>query len=156
MFNSDRVDRAKKPQSIFTFMPELFRHKRIFFDAYVASILLHIIGLTTPLFFQAVIDKVIVHNARSTLITLSVGIVLAIIFDACFSLAHDCLLLHANPKIDMQVTARVFRHALSLPLPFFEKHQAGSLVRDMQQDQSVRRFLTEGLFYCLTELTALS
>jgi ABC-type bacteriocin/lantibiotic exporter with double-glycine peptidase domain len=116
---------------------------------------MHALGLVTPLVFGAVLDKVVVHQARSPLLALAVAALLAILFDAAIGLAHDRLLLHANPKTDMRLAARIFRHALSLTLPFFTLQQAGSPARDMQQDQSVRGLLTNNLFFALTELTAL-
>ncbi len=141
---------------LWALLPEIGRQKKLFADAYVASLLLHVVGLASPLFFQAVLDKVVVHGAKSTLIVLGIGVVCAIVLDAAISLAHSYLLLHANPKIDLKVSARVFRRALSLPLAFFERGQTGSLVRDMQQDRSVRDFFTGSLFFCVTELTALA
>ncbi|MDO9708001.1 peptidase domain-containing ABC transporter [Paracraurococcus lichenis] len=138
-----------------SFLPDLLQHRRLFAEAYLSALLLHVLGMVTPLFFGAVLDKVVVHHAESTLLVLTIGVVLAIGFDAAIGLVHDTLLLHANPKIDVATAARVFRHALSLPLPFFVRHQAGALVRDLQQDQAVRGFLTQGLFFSFTELAAL-
>lgn len=156
MAQPDAAPDRRPAFGVFSLLPDLARHRRIFGEAYVASLLLHILGLCTPLFFGAVIDKVVVHQAHSTLLVLTIGIVLALAFDAAIGLTHDYLLLHANPKIDMRTSARVFGHALSLPLQFFAANQTGALIRDLQQDQAVRTFLTNSLFFALTELTALA
>jgi ATP-binding cassette subfamily B protein len=140
---------------VFFLLPELLRQRRVFAEAYLASIFLHLIGLCIPLFVGAVLDKVIVHQAQASLIVLTVAVVMAIVFDAAFNLFHDYLLAHANPKLDMRTASGVFAHAMSLPLRFFGRNQAGALIRDMQQDQVVRGFLTNSLFFSFTELAAL-
>jgi subfamily B ATP-binding cassette protein HlyB/CyaB len=149
-------DHSRSAFGVFSLLPDLGRERRSFGEAYLASLLIHLLGLVTPLVFGAVLDKVVVHQAETTLLALTIGAVLAILFDAAIGLVHDALLINANPKIDMRVSARVMGHALSLPLPFFARHQAGALVRDMQQDVAVRTFLTNNLFFSLTELTALA
>jgi ABC-type multidrug transport system fused ATPase/permease subunit len=146
---------ARHGVGVFFLLPEMLRHHRLFAEAYVASIFLHLIGLCIPLFVGAVLDKVIVHQAQASLIVLTVAVVLAIVFDAAFNLFHDYLLAHANPKLDMRTASHVFAHAMSLPLRFFGRNQAGALIRDMQQDQVVRGFLTNSLFFSFTELAAL-
>jgi ATP-binding cassette subfamily B protein len=155
MGTPEAATRGSAPFGVFSLLPELRRERRLFGEAYFASLMLHVLGLCTPLFFGAVLDKVVVHHASSTLLVLTIGIVLALAFDALIGLTHDYLLVHANPRIDMRVAARVFGHTLSLPLPFFARNQAGALIRDIQQDQAVRGFLTNSLFFSLTELTAL-
>jgi subfamily B ATP-binding cassette protein HlyB/CyaB len=140
---------------VLSLLPEVLRHRRLFAEAYAASIFLHLIGLCIPLFFGAVLDKVVVHQAQASLVVLTIAVVVAILFDAAFNLVHDYLLAHANPKIDMRTASAVFAHAMSLPLRFFGRNQAGALIRDMQQDQVVRGFLTNSLFFSFTELAAL-
>ncbi|MGH9422948.1 MAG: peptidase domain-containing ABC transporter, partial [Thermoanaerobaculia bacterium] len=55
------------------FWNELLRHKRIWRDVLLASLFIQLIGLTTPLFTQVIIDKVVVHQTSSTLIAIAVG-----------------------------------------------------------------------------------
>ncbi len=148
-------DRQGAGFGVFSLLPEVLRHRRVFAEAYAASIFLHLIGLCIPHFFGAVLDKVVVHQAQASLVVLTIAVVLAIAFDAAFNLVHDYLLLHVNPKLDMRTASAVFAHAMSLPLRFFGRNQAGALIRDMQQDQVVRGFLTNSLFFSFTELTAL-
>jgi subfamily B ATP-binding cassette protein HlyB/CyaB len=140
---------------IWSFFPEVAGNLGLFVKAYLASVALGLIGLATPLFFQAVIDKAVLRNAYSTLIALGIGILIAVIFDGLFSLLHDYLVLHANPKIEIRLAGLVFKKLLSLPISFFEGYQAGSLSRDIQQVRVIRDFMTGRLFFAITELTAL-
>jgi ATP-binding cassette, subfamily B, bacterial HlyB/CyaB len=136
------------------FIPELFRERRLFTDVAVAAVLLYALGLVIPMFFQLVIDKVLVHETFTTLYVLSAGVVVALLFDSIFNFLRRYLLLYATNKIDIRVATKTFGHLLSLPNAFFEHISAGVLIKHMQQAGRIREFLTGRLF--LTILDALS
>ena len=136
------------------FIPELLRERRLFIDVAVAAILLYALGLVVPIFFQLVIDKVLVHESFTTLYVLAAGVAIALVFDAMFSFLRRYLLLYATNKVDIRVATKTFGHLLALPISFFERMSAGVLVKHMQQAARVREFLTGRLF--LTALDALS
>ena len=136
------------------FIPELLRERRLFVDVAVAAILLYALGLVVPIFFQLVIDKVLVHESFTTLYVLVAGVAIALVFDAMFTYLRRYLLLYATNKVDIRVATKTFGHLLALPISFFERISAGVLVKHMQQAARVREFLTGRLF--LTVLDALS
>lgn len=136
------------------FVPELLREWRLFSDVAIAAVFLYALGLALPIFFQLVIDKVLVHESLTTLYVLSAGAVIALSFDAIFSFLRRYLLLYATNRIDIRVATSTFRHLLGLPVTFFEHISAGVLVKHMQQAGRIREFLTGRLF--LTALDALS
>ena len=149
-------EHSKKQQSFGFrwFIPELFRERRLFVDVAIAAILLYALGLVVPVFFQLVIDKVLVHESFTTLYVLSAGVVGALLFDSIFSFLRRYLLLYATNKIDIRVATKTFGHLLSLPIAFFEHISAGVLIKHMQQAGRIREFLTGRLF--LTMLDTLS
>jgi len=133
------------------FLPELFRQRRLFGDVAVAALVLYGLGLITPIFFQLVIDKVLVHQSYSTLIVLTIGIGIALIFDAAFTFLRRYLLLYATNRIDIRVATRTFGHLLNLPIALFEQASAGVLVKHMQQTGRIREFLTGRMFLTLLD-----
>ena len=136
------------------FVPELLRQWRLFADVAIAAILLYALGLALPIFFQLVIDKVLVHESFTTLYVLAAGATAALAFDAIFGFLRRYLLLYATNKVDIRVATKTFGHLLGLPVTFFEHISAGVLVKHMQQAARIREFLTGRLF--LTTLDALS
>ncbi|MHA6731512.1 peptidase domain-containing ABC transporter [Devosia sp. A369] len=136
------------------FIPEILQQSRLFTDVAIAALFLYALGLATPIFFQLVIDKVLVHESYSTLSVLAVGIGIALIFEAVFVFLRRYLLVYATNRIDIRVATRTFRHLLDLPITYFEQASAGVLVKHMQQAGRIREFLTGRLF--LTLLDALS
>lgn len=143
-----------QPFSFRWFLPEITRQRRLFLDVAVAVLFLYALGLATPIFFQLVIDKVLVHQSYSTLYVLSAGVGVALLFDAAFVFLRRYLLIFATNRIDIRIATRTFKHLLDLPITFFEQGSAGVLVKHMQQAARIREFMTGRLF--LTLLDALS
>lgn len=144
-----------QPFSLRWFMPEILRQKTAFIDIGLAVLFISAIALITPIFFQIVIDKVLVNQAFTTLHVIGIGMTVMLVVNGCLDFLRDYLLLHATNKIDLRVTARTFRHLLNLPLDFFEKMTAGVLTKHIQQTASIRNFLTGSVFLTLLEATSL-
>ncbi|MCU0868227.1 MAG: peptidase domain-containing ABC transporter, partial [Burkholderiales bacterium] len=124
-------------------------------DIAIAALALHVLALASPIFFQLVIDKVLVHQTTSTLWALTAGVTIAIVFEVLFGVVRQTLTLAATNRIDMRLTRRTFAHLLSLPIEYFETHTAGVIVRHMQQLERIRGFLTGRLFMTGLDATAL-
>lgn len=133
------------------FIPEIIRQRSLFRDVALAAIVLYGLALATPLFFQLVIDKVLVHQSYATLTVLTIGIGIAIVFDAAFTFLRRYLLLYATNKIDIRIATRTFGHLLNLPIALFEQSSAGVIVKHMQQTGRIREFLTGRLFMTLLD-----
>ncbi|SFU09470.1 peptidase domain-containing ABC transporter [Mesorhizobium sp. YR577] len=133
------------------FLPEIIRQRSLFRDVALAAFVLYGLGLTTPIFFQLVIDKVLVHQSYATLTVLVIGVAVALIFDAAFTFLRKYLLLYATNKIDIRMATRTFGHLLNLPIALFEQASAGVLVKHMQQTGRIREFLTGRLFLTLLD-----
>jgi len=137
------------------FIPEIMKQKAALRDIAVAAIAMHCLALASPIFFQLVIDKVLVHQSISTLWVLGVGIVMALVLDALFGFLRQILTLSASNKIDMRLTRRTFAHLLSLPIDYFETTTAGVITRHMQQVEKIRAFLTGRMFFSVLDATSL-
>jgi ATP-binding cassette subfamily B protein len=146
----------KQPFSLRWFIPEILKQKVAFRDVAIAAIALSALGMASPIFFQLVIDKVLTHQSASTLWVLTVGIIVALIFESIFAYVRQILLLAATNKIDMQITRRAFSHLMSLPIDYFDTTSAGVVARVMQQLEGIRSFLTGRLFLtCLDSVVLL-
>jgi ATP-binding cassette, subfamily B, bacterial HlyB/CyaB len=150
-----RLTDEAQPFGLRWFVPEFLRQVRIFRDVTVAALTLQVLALATPIFIQIVLDKVLVHQAYTTLYVLTAGVCAAILFDAGFNFLERYLLLFASNKIDIRTATRTFAHLLSLPIDFFERASAGVLVKHMQQAERIREFLTGRLFLTLLDAMAL-
>ena len=146
---------TEQPFGLRWFIPEILKQRKAFSDIVIAAMAMNVLALASPMFFQLVIDKVLVHQSSSTLSVLAVGVTLALLFDSAFGYLRQILLLSATNKIDMHVTRRTFGHLLSLPIDFFELSTAGVVTRQMQQLEGIRNFLTGRLLFSVLDALAL-
>ena len=124
------------------FIPELLKHKSLWRDVLLASLAIQLVGLTTPLFTQVIIDKVVVHQSNSTLIVLGVALVMFMLFTAGMTWLRQYLVLHTGNRIDAVLGSQVLRHLLRLPLPFFEFRSTGVLVARLHGVETIREFVS--------------
>lgn len=149
------LDDENQPFGLRWFLPELLKHKRLLRDIGLSALMIQLISFSTPLLFQIIIDKVITHHATQTLIVVVGAFLLAVGFEAAFSLGRQYMLLFVTNKVDARLATRVFAHLVSLPLQFFEQTTAGVLAKHLQQTEKVRQFLTGRLFQTLLDAAAL-
>jgi ATP-binding cassette subfamily B protein len=145
----------KQPFGFGWFVPEILNQGSAFRDVAIAAIALSFLSMASPLFFQLVIDKVLVHQSMSTLWVLTIGVLIAMVFEGAFSYLRQMLMLHATNKIDIRITRKAFSHLLSLPIDYFETTSAGVVARVMQQLESIRHFLTGRLFFTVLDTVTL-
>jgi subfamily B ATP-binding cassette protein HlyB/CyaB len=107
-----------------------------------ASLFVQLFALVTPLFFQIVIDKVLVHKGASTLVVVVIGLAVIGLFDVTLQYLRTYALSHTTSRIDVELGARLFDHLLRLPLAYFETRPAGQTVARMREPETVRAFLT--------------
>jgi ATP-binding cassette subfamily B protein len=144
-----------QPFGLKWFVPELLKQKKIFINIAIAAACLHVVSLLLPIFIQIVIDKVLLHNALSTLKVLTFGIMLGLVFESFFTFIRRYFLIYASSKIDISVGYRIFGHLMKLPMQYFDKMRAGVLIKHLQQHEKIRDFLTGQLFLTLLDASAL-
>ncbi len=144
-----------QPFGLRWFIPEFLRQRRAFSDIVVAALTLHVLALATPIFFQLMIDRVVVHRVQATMMVLTIGVILAVLFEAALGYARGLILLYTTSKIDIRLATTIFRKMISLPVEFFERNLAGVISKHMQQDQRIREFLSGRLLFTVLDATAL-
>jgi subfamily B ATP-binding cassette protein HlyB/CyaB len=144
-----------QPFGLAWFLPEIVRHGRFFRDVAIAAVASSLINLATPLFYHVLIDKVIPHHSYQTLLVIVLIFLLLTAFDAMFSYVRQQLMLFATNKIDVRLASRTFERLLGLPMQFFEHTTSGVLVRNLQQTEKLRQFLTGRLFQTLLDAAGL-
>jgi ATP-binding cassette, subfamily B, bacterial HlyB/CyaB len=124
------------------FLGAIQKYKSLLVEVVVASFFLQLFALVTPLFFQVIIDKVLVHRGISTLDVLVLGMLTITIFEAVLSTLRTYLFSHTTNRIDVELGARLFRHLLGLPLAYFQARRAGDSVARVRELENIRNFLT--------------
>src|SRR6266700_1139516 len=128
------------------------KYRHLLGEVLVASFFLQIFALVTPLFFQVVIDKVLVHRGLSTLEVLAIGLATIAVFEAILGALRTYLFAHTTNRIDVELGARLFRHLMSLPLAYFQTRRAGDSIARVRELENIRNFLTSSALTLVIDL----
>ncbi len=124
------------------FIPAVVKYRRLLLEVFIVSFFIQLFALVTPLFYQVVMDKVLVHHALTTLEVIAVGLLTMALFDVTLSGLRTYVFSHTTSKIDVELGARLFRHVLSLPLAYFESRRVGDTIARVRELENIRNFLT--------------
>ncbi len=124
------------------FLQAMHKYRRLLVEVLVASFFLQLFALVSPLFFQVVIDKVLVHRGLTTLDVLVIGLVTVSVFESIITALRTYVFSHTTNRIDVELGARLFRHLVALPIGYFEARRAGDSVARVREVENLRHFLT--------------
>ncbi len=124
------------------FIPSLVKYRRLLGEVLLVSFFLQLFALVSPLFFQVVMDKVLVHRGLTTLDVLVVGLVVVVVFESLLSGLRSYVFSHTTSRIDVELGARLFRHLVQLPLAYFQARRVGDSVARVRELENIRSFLT--------------
>jgi ATP-binding cassette, subfamily B, bacterial HlyB/CyaB len=134
------------------FVPELLKHKHIWREVLLASLVLQLIALAFPLFTQTIIDKVVVHRTESTLIALGVGMAVFVVFTAVLTWVRQYLVLHTGNRVDAVLGSQVLEHLFKLPPLYFQHRPTGVIAARMQGVETIREFVSSAAVTLLLDL----
>ena len=134
------------------FLGAMHKYRYLLGEVLVASFFLQLFALVTPLFFQVVIDKVLVSRTLSTLDVLIIGLVTISIFETVLGILRTYLFAHTTNRIDVELGARLFRHLLALPISYFQVRRVGDSVARVRELENIRNFLTSSALTLVIDL----
>ncbi len=124
------------------FIPFILKYKRYLGDVLIASFFLQLFALVTPLFFQVVVDKVLVHRGLTTLDVLAIGLLAVSVFEVVLGGLRTYVFAHTTNRIDVALGTDLFKHLLRLPVAYFEARRVGDTVARVRELETIRSFIT--------------
>ena len=124
------------------FIPSLVKYRRLFAEVLLVSLFLQLFALVSPLFFQVVMDKVLVHRGLTTLDVIVIGLTVVVLFESALTVLRTYVFSHTTSRIDVELGARLFRHLVHLPLAYFQNRRVGDSVARVRELENIRSFLT--------------
>ena len=152
MTTRERVAGAARAFDVTWFIPSLVKYRHLLRDVLVASFFIQILALISPIFFQIVIDKVLVHNGLTTLEVLAVGFLVVSIFDVAMGGLRTYLFSHTTSRVDAELGARLFSHLTRLPMAYFQARRVGDSVARVRELETIREFLTSSALTVVLDL----
>ena len=124
------------------FIPSIVKYRSFFGEVFLASFFIQLFALITPLFFQVIIDKVLVHKGLTTLDVLAIGMLAISFFEVLLEGLRTYLFSHTSNRIDVTLGTQLFTHLLALPVSYFEARRVGNTVARVRELESIRNFIT--------------
>jgi ATP-binding cassette subfamily B protein len=124
------------------FLPAVWRFRTLLGEVLLASFTLQLLGLATPIITQVIIDKVMVQESIPTLDVMAIALLFAGVFEALLGTLRMFIFTHTTNRLDLGLSAQLFRHLLRLPLSYFESRRVGDTVARVQELEEIRQFLT--------------
>jgi subfamily B ATP-binding cassette protein HlyB/CyaB len=134
------------------FLGAVHKYRGLLGEVLVASFFLQLFALISPVFFQVVIDKVLVHRSMSTLDVLVIGLVAIGVFETVLGILRTYVFSHTTNRIDVELGARLFRHLLALPIAYFQARRVGDSVARVRELENIRNFLTSSALTLVIDL----
>jgi ATP-binding cassette, subfamily B, bacterial HlyB/CyaB len=134
------------------FLGAIQKYRRQLLEVFAASFFLQLLALASPLFFQVVIDKVLVHHSLATLDVLVIGLVAISVFETILEILRTYLFTHTTNRIDVELGARLFQHLLALPTAYFQARRVGDSVARVRELENIRNFLTSSALTLVIDL----
>ncbi|MYM95198.1 type I secretion system permease/ATPase [Duganella vulcania] len=124
------------------FIPSIVKYRTTLAEILLISFVLQGIGLVSPMFFQVIMDKVLVNHAINTLDIISLGLLITTLFEVVLTSIRSYIFSFTSSKIDIELGAKLFNHLLGLPIAYFQARRVGDSVARIKEIENIRSFLT--------------
>lgn len=124
------------------FTPAVWKYRGLLGEVLIASFTLQLLGLASPLITQVIIDKVMVQESLATLDVMAIALLLVATFESILGMLRLFIFTHTARRLDLSLSAQLFRHLMRLPLAYFESRRVGDTVARVQELEQIRQFLT--------------
>ena len=133
------------------FWKVIWRFRGYYYQVILATIIINFLALISSLYVMNVYDRVIPNQAYETLWVLSIGVVLAILFEFAAKMIRGHLTDIAGKKADLIISSALFRRVMALRLAD-RPASSGSYANNLREFESVRDFMTSASLLTLVDL----
>lgn len=132
----------EKKKSILDFFYLIKPYKKILAEVFIASVILSFIGIVSAFYFRFLVDDVLYSGVLKTLHVVSLGYLIAIVFQSILTISRTQLILHVGSRIEATLNFDFFEHLLHLPLGFFARRKTGEVLSRINDIHAIRQVLS--------------
>lgn len=130
--------------SLFSRFAELVKPQRaLILQSLFAAVLYSILGLSTSIYVQKLIDHVIPSGNITLLNLLSLIMILIIAFRVSLGFLKGIFMLKTGQQTDAILISGYFRHLMKLPLRFFETMKTGEILSRVNDAVKIRSLVNQ-------------
>ncbi len=117
-------------------------HYKVLTEIFIASVVMQLFGLVTPIFTQLLLDRVLVQRSIPTLNAVGLGMIVFGLFSIAMNGVRSYLLSHTANRISVSLLVGFIKHTFRLPLAYFESRYVGDIISRIQENHKIQSFLT--------------
>lgn len=118
-------------------------HKSILIQALFGAIVYTILGLTTSVFVQKLVDFVLVDGNNNLLNLMSIAMIIILLLQLFIGTAKTIFTLKTGQMIDARLILGYYKHLLKLPQQFFDTMRVGEIISRINDAVKIRAFLND-------------
>lgn len=139
---SASFSKAKKETPVLSRFIELARpFRKIILQALAGAVVYSLLGLSTSLYVQKIMDFVLVNRNINLLNLMSCAMIILLIIRNFTSYFKNLFLLKTGHQIDCGLMMGYYRHLLTLPQRFFDSMRTGEILSRMNDAVKIRFFI---------------
>lgn len=123
----------------------LHAHRKAMSEILIASAMLQLLGLLSPLMFQLVTDKVLVHQSKHTLVMITGALIAIALLELLLGLTRGHLMQQVGERVNLALGSATVRQLFALPLSYFETRRASEVASRVRELELVSHFMMGGL-----------
>ncbi len=146
-----KPDSNQNAESSSWFWDTIRKSRKLYLEVLVASLLINLFALVTPLFIMNVYDRVVPNHAIETLWVLASGVAIVFVFDIIMKSLRGYFIDAASKRTDILLSSRTFGRVMDIRM---EERPAsvGSFANNLQEFDSFREFFTSTTLIALIDL----
>lgn len=133
------------------FWGTLWRFAPIYAHVLIASLLINVLAIASPLFTMNVYDRVVPNNAVETMWVLSLGVTIAFLFDFVLRNLRSYFVDTAGKNADVIIASRLLQQVMAMRTDH-RPASTGSLANNLREFESLRDFFSSGTLVALVDL----
>lgn len=118
-------------------------HRAILFQALIGAAVYTLLGLTTAIFVQLIVDRVLVDGNLGLLNLLGIGMVIILLLQIAIGVAKTIFTLKTGQLIDARLILGYYKHLLKLPQRFFDTMRVGEIISRISDAVKIRAFIND-------------
>jgi|LGVF01.1.fsa_nt_gb ATP-binding cassette subfamily B protein len=141
---SDTFEKGDETTSAFKRFFNLVRpHRTVMAEALAGAFVTTVLGLSTAVYVQKIVDNVIVDGNMNLLNLMSVLMIVILLVRIIIGFTRSLFVLQTGQKIDVQLILGYYKHLLTLPQRFFDTMRIGEIVSRMNDAVKIRTFIND-------------
>ncbi|WP_128548681.1 peptidase domain-containing ABC transporter [Larkinella soli] len=118
-------------------------HRAVMMQALFGALVYTVLGLSTSIYMQKIVDHVLVGGNRNLLNLMSVGMILLLLLQLYIGSMKSFFALRTGQQIDARLILGYYKHLLRLPQSFFDSMRVGEIISRINDAVKIRTFIND-------------